>query len=163
MDTPTLTLVGYAVTLVATILGGSWYAARRAAQGKAEDIRLAKRDQAWDEVTSVSESRRQQVLDRDQEIKDLRAEKLAERVEHERIREHERAERERQVTALEARLDRQYARCRRITEAFVSAISAKSPDAANVAEQAAKQHFFDHDWGAGDHPPPSDGARGERT
>lgn len=154
MDSATLTAT--IVALLTSLAGGGVLAAILTRKGQAEDNKLANREQAFDQMQTLA-------TERLQEIKDLRAEKATERAEHEHRMELARAEFDRRIKSLEERLDRQYARCRRITEAFVSAISAKSPDAANVAEQAAKQHFFDHDWGAGDHPPPSDGARGERT
>lgn len=153
MDAPTLAAT--IAALLVSLAGGGLLAAVLARKGKSEDVKLAKTAQAFDQMRDLAE-------ERGQEVKDLRAEKLAERAEHERIRERERAEHERRVAALEGRLDRQYSRCRRITEAFVRAIAAKSPAAGEDAEHLAQEHFFDHDWGVGDSPS-TEGGRGERT
>ena len=151
MDTPTLTAT--IVALLLSLAGGGLLAAILTRKGKAEDTKLASKEQAFDQMEALAK-------ERGQEVKDLRAEKLVERGEHERIRELDRSEYDRRVKFLEDRLDRQYARCRRITEAFVNAISAKSPTAGTDAEVVARRHFFDHDWGSGETPP--DQGRGER-
>lgn len=105
--------------LTALAVGGTWFASWLARKGKREDTKIAVGNQTFTQLRELAEAR----LD---DIERLTAALAAANAEIERIR-----------SAWEARWDRQMARCRKVTDALVRAITALRKLATPEARQEA--------------------------
>lgn len=92
--------------LTALGIGGAWFATWLGRRGKKEDVQLAERGQAFDELKALA-------AERLTEIHRLAAERDAANIERERLR-----------VSWEDRWDRQMQRCRDITAPLVATIGA---------------------------------------